>query len=218
MDLAPRRGDSLPAERQLAEQLGVSRTTLRKALAELSAEGVLRREHGSGTYVAPPKVVRVRQLTSLTEDFGVNGMAVGSRVLSVDHIAADGETLQQLELRPGAKVYRVTRLRTLDDEPIAIEVAHLPGPLRGLGGRLHAGDSLYELLRVQYGREVAAVEDVVETALATPVEAELLEVPPGHPLLMIHRQGRDGAGVVIEWTRCVYRGDRFKFVARAARS
>lgn len=208
-------GDTLPAERRLADQLGVSRTTLRKALAELSAEGVLRREHGSGTYVAPPKVVRVRQLTSLSEDFGVDGKKVDSRVLSCDHILADAETQAALELSRGTRVYRVTRLRIVDDEPLAIEVAHLRGPLRGLAGRLEAQASLYEALRVHYSREIVAVEDTVETALASPDEAELLSVTTGHPLLMVHRLGRDGAGEALEWTRSVYRGDRFKFVARA---
>ncbi|WP_019203048.1 GntR family transcriptional regulator [Tsukamurella sp. 1534] len=208
-------GDTLPAERRLADELGVSRTTLRKALAELSAEGVLRREHGSGTYVAPPKVVRVRQLTSLSEDFGVDGKSVTSRVIAVEHVTADSETQAALELPRGARVYRVTRLRIVDDEPLAIEVAHLRGPLRGLAGRLHADASLYEALRVHYDREIAAVEDTVETALAAPHEADMLDVPIGHPLLMVHRLGRDPEGTALEWTRSVYRGDRFKFVARA---
>lgn len=208
-------GDTLQAERRLADQLGVSRTTLRKALAELSAEGVLRREHGSGTYVAPPKIVRVRQLTSLSEDFGVDGKTVASRVLSCDHVAADAETQAALELGRGARVYRVTRLRIVDDEPLAIEVANLRGPLRGLAARLDEQASLYEALRVHYSREIAFVEDTVETALASPDEAELLGVATGHPLLMVHRLGRDGAGTALEWTRSVYRGDRFKFVARA---
>ncbi|KXP09497.1 GntR family transcriptional regulator [Tsukamurella pulmonis] len=209
-------GDTLPAERRLAEELGVSRTTLRKALAELSAEGVLRREHGSGTYVAPPKVVRVRQLTSLSEDFGVDGKAVQSRLLSCEHVTADAEAQAALELPRGARVYRVTRLRIVDDEPLAIEVAHLRGPLRGLAARLEEQASLYQVLREQYERAITAVEDTVETALAAPGEAELLGVTAGHPLLMVHRLGRDADGIALEWTRSVYRGDRFKFVARAS--
>lgn len=208
-------GDTLPAERRLAEQLGVSRTTLRKALAELSAEGVLRREHGSGTYVAPPKIVRVRQLTSLSEDFGVDGKQVSSQLLSCDHITADAETQVALELPRGARVYRVTRLRIVDDEPLAIEMAHLRGPLRGLATRLEEQASLYRVLREQYARSITAVEDTVETALASPSEAELLGVTAGHPLLMVHRLGRDVEGLALEWTRSIYRGDRFKFVARA---
>lgn len=208
-------GDTLPAERRLADELGVSRTTLRKALAELSAEGVLRREHGSGTYVAPPKVVRVRQLTSLSEDFGVTGKSVESRVLACEHIPADSDTQEVLELTRGSRVYRITRLRIVDDEPLAIEVAHLRGPLRGLADRMSTEPSLYETLRTHYGREIVAVEDTVETALASPYEADLLDIPTGHPLLMVHRLGRVADGSPLEWTRSVYRGDRFKFVARA---
>ncbi len=209
-------GDTLPAERRLAEQLGVSRTTLRKALAELSAEGVLRREHGSGTYVAPPTVVRVRQLTSLSEDADVDGRAIRSRVISCDHITADAETQAALELTRGTRVYRVTRLRILDDEPMAVETAHLRGPLRGLAARLEEQASLYRVLREQYQRSIAAVEDTVETALAAGADAELLGVAAGHPLLLVRRLARDGEGVAVEWTRSAYRGDRFTFVARAS--
>lgn len=211
-------GDGLPAERALALALGVSRTTLRKALAELSAEGLLRREHGSGTYVAPPKLVQVRQLTSLTEDLGVDGLAVESTVLGCEEAEADADTQRELEVAPGALIHRVTRLRSVDGEPLAIEVAALRGVLPGLGERLRVDPSLYRVLRTGYGREIDAVRDTVETALATPDEARLLSVAIGHPMLMIHRQGRDGAGVALEWTRCVYRGDRFRFVATARRN
>ena len=71
------------------------------------------------------------------------------------------------------------------------------------------------MLREQYGRPITAVEDTVETALTSPSEAELLGVTAGHPLLMVHRLGRDAEGLALEWTRSIYRGDRFKFVARA---
>lgn len=213
-----RQGDSLPAERQLATQLGVARSTLRKALGELQAEGVLRRTHGSGTYVAPPKVVRVRQLTSFTDDFGASGSTVASTILAIERVKPEPDVAAGLELGAGDSVCRVTRLRLVDDEPLAIEVANLPGPLPGLRRRLGSTDSLYRLLRERYGREVVAVEDTVETALASPAEAELLDVPIGHPLLLVHRQGRDADGVAIEWTRSAYRGDRFRFVARATRA
>jgi GntR family transcriptional regulator len=100
-------------------------------------------------------------------------------------------------------------------EPLAIEVAHLPGQLPRLEARLAEKGSLYATLRDCYGHTVAAVEDTVETAMATPEEAELLEIGTGQPLLLLHRTARDASGRVVEWTRSVYRGDRFRFVARA---
>ncbi|MET0994393.1 MAG: GntR family transcriptional regulator [Mycobacterium sp.] len=208
-------GASLPPERELAEQLGTSRTTLRKALAELAGEGVLRRTQGSGNFVAPPKVVHVRQLTSLTDDLKAEGMQASSRVLALERVRADKAVAERLEISPGEKIHRLSRLRIVNGEPLAIEVAHLPGRLPGLGARLAEKGSLYATLRECYGRKVAAVEDTVETALTTPEEADLLGIRTGQPLLLLHRSARDEDGHVVEWTRSVYRGDRFRFVARA---
>ena len=129
-------GASLPPERELAEQLGTSRTTLRKALAELAGEGVLRRTQGSGNFVAPPKVVHVRQLTSLTDDLKAEGMQASSRVLALERVRADKAVAERLEISPGEKIHRLSRLRIVNGEPLAIEVAHLPGQLPGLGARL----------------------------------------------------------------------------------
>ena len=208
-------GMSLPPERRLAAQLGTSRSTLRKALAELAAEGVLRRTQGSGNFVAPPKVVRVRQLTSLTDDLEAEGLQPVSVVLSLEAVRADKTVAAHLEVRPGQRIHRLSRLRIVESEPLAIEVAHLPGPLPKLAENLAEKGSLYATLRDCYDRGVTSVEDTVETALATPDQAELLEIGTGQPLLLFHRTGRDRDGRVVEWTRSVYRGDRFRFVARA---
>ncbi|MCX8562740.1 GntR family transcriptional regulator [Mycolicibacterium mucogenicum] len=209
------RGMSLPPERQLAEQLGTSRTTLRKALAELAGEGVLRRTQGSGNYVAPPKVVHVRQLSSLTDDLKAEGMQAASQILGLTQMKADKTVAEHLEIQPGERIRLLTRLRLVDGEPLALEEAHLPGALPRLETRLAEKGSLYAALRDCYGRGVHSVEDTVETALASPDQAELLQIATGQPMLLVHRTSRDSTGQVVEWTRSVYRGDRFRFVARA---
>lgn len=208
-------GTSLPPERQLAAELGTSRTTLRKALAQLAAEGVLTSTQGSGNYVAPPRLVHVRQLTSLTHDLDAEGLAVTSRLLSADRVRADVNLAERLDIPAGRRVYRLTRLRIVGGEPMAVETAHLPGRLPRLSERVARNGSLYATLRDDYGIDVGGVEDSVETALATPDEAGLLEIPSGAPLLLVHRQARDADGTVVEWTRSAYRGDRFRFVARS---
>jgi GntR family transcriptional regulator, nutrient-sensing system regulator len=207
-------GSSLPAERALAEQLGTSRTTLRKALAELSGEGVLRRTQGSGNFVAPPKIVHVRQLTSMTEDLDAEEMRVTSRVLEFHRQRASREIAARLEIPTGARILRLVRLRCVDDEPLAIEEAHLPGRFPGMEGKLAQRGSLYATLRECYDTVIASVEDTVETGIATPAEADLLTIAAGQPMLLIHRTARDAGARVVEWTRSIYRGDRFRFVAR----
>lgn len=208
-------GSSLPPERALAEELGTSRTTLRKALAELAAEGRLRRTQGSGNYVAPPKIVPVRQLTSLTEDLASMGLSSSAKILEIERVRAGDDLATIFGVTPAASVWRLNRLRLVDGEPLALELAHLPGSLRDLPQRLSEHGSLYTTLRTAYGRRIATVEDAVEVALVDPRESELLNVGVGQPGLLIHRTGRDESGEVIEWTRSLYRGDRFRFVATA---
>ena len=94
------------------------------------------------------------------------------------------------------------------------EIAHLPGPKENLGARLEQHGSLYRALRESYGIEITMVEDTVETVLADPHTANLLDVDTGLPLLLIHRTAFDADGRVVEWTRSAFRGDRFRFVAR----
>jgi GntR family transcriptional regulator len=108
----------------------------------------------------------------------------------------------------------VERLRTAAEEPIAHEIAHLAGPLPDLENQLAQRGSLYRTLDEAFGIALASVEDVIETSLADPVEASLLGVDTGLPMLLIHRTARDAQGRPVEWTRSVFRGDRFRFVAR----
>lgn len=207
-------GDAVPTERRLAAQLDTSRTTLRKAIAELVVEGRLERTQGSGTFVARPKLLQVRQSTSFSSDLNADGWRPGSVVLSIDERPAEGDMCTRLDVAPGSPIHRVERLRTAQDEPIAHEVAHLPGPLPGLAASLAEHGSLYRTLATVYGVTVHRVEDTVETSLASPEQADLLDVDTGLPMLLIHRTAWDEASRPVEWTRSVFRGDRFRFVAR----
>ncbi|GAB91657.1 GntR family transcriptional regulator [Gordonia rhizosphera] len=207
-------GASLPPERRLAAELGTSRTTLRKALAELTAEGVLSSTQGSGNYVAPSKPVLMRQLTSFSDDLQAMGMTVETTLLSAEQAAADAETAAHLGIDVGASVHVLTRLRIVGGEPLALETAHLPGDLPGLAARVDESGSLYATLREDFGITITDVEDCVQTALASPEHATHLQVPTSAPLLLIDRVSRDSDGRIVEWTRSYYRGDRVRFVAR----
>lgn len=207
-------GAALAPERDLAELLDTSRTTVRQAIAELVVDGRLERTQGSGTFVAQPKLMQVRPLTSFSQDLSEEGWRPGSTVLAVDVVEADGNLAHHLRLAPGSPVHRVARLRTQADEPIALETAHLPGPLHHLAEELDRRGSLYRTMAEAYGIDLDAVEDIVETTQADPVTANLLGVEVGLPLLLVHRTAWDANGQPVEWTRSLFRGDRFRFVAR----
>ncbi|MDR7301572.1 GntR family transcriptional regulator [Haloactinomyces albus] len=208
-------GSSIPTERSLAADFGVSRTTVRQALAELTVEGRLLRVQGKGTFTARPKVAQRLQLSSYTEDMRAQGRQPASRLLEITEEAADPEMATLLDMGGNAAgVLRLRRLRLADGEPMAIETTHLPLPrFPGLSAQLEAGVSLYRVLRGHYGIEFATAEETIETALASPEEAETLGTEVGLPMLLLSRHSFDTEGRPVEWVRSVYRGDRYKFVA-----
>lgn len=210
-DLPP--GAAVPTERDLAARFSTSRTTVRQAIAELVVDGRLARTQGSGTFVARPKLMVVRPLTSFSQDLQSEGWRPGSVVLDISEVPATSEAAEKLQVVPGATIHRVERLRTSAEEPIAHEVVLLPGPLPGLAEQLALHSSLYRTLHEAYGIDLATAEDTVETALADPLTADLLKVDTGLPLLLINRIGWDGDGRTVEWSIGKFRGDRFRFVS-----
>ena len=237
-ELAP--GEALPAERALAESFSTSRTTVRQALGELTVEGRLVRLQGRGTFAALPKVAQPLQLTSYTEDMRRQGLTSRSRLLSVTHMRADEDLACRLDVRRGARVLRVERLRLArwpawvafsglasasearppaeamgNDEPMAIETTHLEeSRFPGLSKLLGDSVSLYALMAERYGVVLARAEETIETVPAAPREAELLEVAVGCPMLLLSRHSRDASGRPVEWVLSFYRGDRYKLVAQ----
>ena len=211
-------GSPVPPERALASKLGISRTTVRQALAELEMEGRLRRIQGKGTFVASPKMAQTLQLTSYSEEIRAHGLHPASRILDVSLLPADAELAEALRLAPGAKVVSVERLRMADEEPMAIEHTHLPAALfPSLRRHLNQAASLYEVLANQYGVRLAEAEETIETVLATPREAALLGIDTGLPMLLISRLSFDTEGRAVEWVQSWFRGDRYKFVTRITR-
>lgn len=208
-------GTMIPTERELAERFESSRTTVRKAIAELVVEGRLARTQGRGTFVADPKKIHVRQMTSFSED--MTGYKTDSVVLDLTRVKATEEMAVHLDVPVGSTVTLLRRLRRQDGEPLAIETAHLPGELPGFEAELEARGSLYATLREAYDINISAAEDHIETALAGARDAEVLDVETGHPLLHVQRTAWDQNGRAAEWTRGFFRGDRFRFIARISR-
>ena len=188
---------------------------MRQALAELTVEGRLLRVQGKGTFAAKPKVAQRLQLSSYTEDMRAQGRQPTSRLLEVVEEPAGEELATLLGTRTGSTVLRLRRLRLADAEPMAIETTHLAlSRFRGLTSKLAEDGSLYRVLREQFGVALGHADETIETALASPEEAEALGADVGLPMLLLSRHSFDADGEPVEWVRSIYRGDRYKFVAR----
>jgi GntR family transcriptional regulator len=211
-DLSP--GVALPTERELALAFETSRTSVRQALSELVTEGRLVRRHGSGTYVAEPKLAWPLQMSSFTEQAAASGVLVETSLVSAGRIRATAELAELLKLRVGAPVHRLERLRMVNGAPMALEQAHLSAArFPDLARAVRRAGSLYQVLEAQWGVEIIGAEETIETAPAAPREAGLLATDVGAPLLMLGRHSFDKSLEPVEWVRSWYRGDRYKFVA-----
>jgi len=206
-------GDALPSERDLATKVDVSRVTVRKAVQHLVRDGILVQRHGSGTFVAPHQSrveQSLSQLTSFTEDMARRGMAVRSIWLDRGIYAPSPEETMILGLSPGEGVARVARLRLSGDMPLAIERAALSSVT--LPDPASVGASLYAHLEKTGNRPVRAIQRIRAANLGED-DARLLEISAGAAALHIERIAYLPSGKVVEFTRSVYRGDTYDFVA-----
>lgn len=209
-------GTALPAERELAGTLGVSRVTVRQALALLAQQGLLTRRHGSGTFVHAPAPERASRplglLTGFSDDIRSRGQTPGARVLGFECAHPTPREVMTLALSPTDTVYRVRRLRTADGEPLAIEESTLPAPVMGPLSEDDVTDrSLYGLLAARGLSPVRAVRHL-RAVNAEPELARWLGVPPGAALIATERVSWTADGKPIEHARAHYRGDRYDFV------
>ena len=210
-------GATIPSERQLSSDLGVSRLTVRAALDELAREGYLVRRRGSGTFVQQPKIAQELTMTSFSEDMRRRGMTPGSRTLSMKTILAGARLGRFLQVSPSERILVLTRLRLADGETMAIETLHIPEALvPGLGANDLNG-SFYELLRERYGIVLAGGTQAIEPTVTNEEESAALGVPLHSPAFLFERTSRDELGRTVEYVQSVYRGDRYRIVTELSR-
>jgi GntR family transcriptional regulator len=205
-------GDPFPPERELAARFEVARETIRQALQELLVEGRIERR-GRGTVVSKPKLVQPLSLKSYTEGAMRMGRKPGRILVTWEDVEATTELAAGLEVDRGEAVMHLERVLLADGQRIGLESTYLPKHRFGqFAETFDPTTSLYAAVRatgVQFG---SAVERV-ETVLASPREAGLLESTTAMPMLRLNRRSLDTEGRPIEVVRSLYRGDRVAFEA-----
>ena len=211
--------DTLPSERDLMQQLGVSRVTVRRAIELLGRRGVVYQVHGSGTFVADPAVVtKTLRLTSFTEDMEQRGMSPSTTVLSTQVAQADADIARSLRLEPGTEVFTLERLRLADRQPMALESVYLP-PLGIDWSTLDPTTSLYAQMGAS-GVKVDRASQTIEAVNLHPAQAYALDQPVGAAALRVTRISYSETGLVVELAETIYRGDRYGYdlvISRDAR-
>jgi GntR family transcriptional regulator len=202
----------LPPERDLAEQAGVSRVTVRQAVAQLVADGLVDQRRGAGSFVrrAGPKLEQsLSRLISFTDLMTARGKQSSSVVLARGLFLPSPDESLALGIPAHERVARVERLRSADGVPMAIERSSLPTDILPEPERVET--SLYTILRERDAAPARAIQRITALNLG-PDEARLLNLAVGAAVLRIDRTAYLPTGRPIEFTRGIYRSDLYDFV------
>ena len=200
--------DPLPPERALAERFGVSRVTLRKALAELADAGVIYTIHGAGSYVSQPRVVKRLKLLSFSEEIQNRGWSPSTKVISAERIDDGSDENPNAANEPS---FKIVRLRLGNSEPLSYETTVISESIApGLLAR-DLTKSLYAILREAYEIKFDYAEEEIRPIVLTTEIAKFLNLKAGDPAFEINRSAFTSRGLLIEQSNSIRRGDRWSF-------
>ena len=203
-------GDAIPAEREIASAMKVSRVTVRRAIDDLVDEGLLTQRQGAGTFVSDRVEQPLNFLKSFSEVMQERGKTPGTRWLDRALGLATEDEQEALGLSAEEEVVRFHRLRTGDDQPMALEMASIPR--RFLDNPFVVEGSLYEVLSSKGLRPVKALQRIRAIAIDD-IRAGYLEIPVGSAVLYIERLGLLEDDTPVEFTCSYFPGDTYDFVA-----
>ena len=207
-------GEMIPTEQQLQRLAGISRSTVRQAVGDLVAQGILQRHVGKGTFVAPlPVGAGLHDLMSFTQTMRAQGRVPGARVFEIATAMAPAPIAEALGLIRGESVLKIERVRTADGEVIGLHTSYLPtryGYMLSIEDFTQTG-SLYLALARKYKVVFTRAEATVEATVANDREAGLLGLEPKGAVLLVQQVTFTADGRPVEFARELYRGDRYRF-------
>lgn len=200
---------TLPSERLLAEALGVSRVTVRRAVDELVNDGLLARRRGARTVAAGRLEKALATLTGFSDELRGRGVAPGQIWLSREVTLPTTAETMALGLVAGARVLRLARIRLANGQPIAVERAAVPETVLPSGDLVQA--SLYEALTRHGSAPVRGVQRI-RAGVMTRADADVLRQKPGASMLIVERRCFRADGTAVEFTETRYNGESYDFV------
>lgn len=209
----------LPAERKLCELWQVNRSTLRSAIHKLVVEGKLYSKVGSGTFVAPPKLVRnLQDMEFMGSVAAKAGKRLTSRVIAMDVIESNKQISQKLKIPLGHRVFALSRLRFIDEVPTMIETGYINyNYCAGIEKYDFAERSLYETLVGDYDLDPIQGQEKLSITYTTGEEADLLQVPEGTAVFFLSGVSCGQLNQPIEYFKSVVRADQIRFSSMLTR-
>ena len=212
--------DRMLSERKICDEYGVSRTTVRLAMADLEHMGYIYKRHGKGTFVSAlnQNSQNLMDSYSFTDHMKAQGKNPSTKVLSFEIVESTKYFAEKLGINPGEKIIKIMRLRLADNIPMMIERTYLPlREFAGLTQEKVIQKPLYEIFREDYGEIIKVADEEFSAGIVSDKEAELLEVPIDSACLKLLRTTYNDNNIVIEFTLSVARSDKFVYKIRHLR-
>ncbi|MEN9889286.1 MAG: HTH-type transcriptional repressor YvoA [Pseudomonadota bacterium] len=219
----------MPGELALMAQFGVARVTVRRALAQLSEEGLIERAPGRGTravhkahradrpHASPSAGAQTARLTGLLENLVTMGLRTTVKVLSVQHLSAPDEVAKALRLPPGEPVQKAERVRSTPEGPLSHITTWVPQAIAGGFGRRELAQKPILVLLEESGVRVGRAEQTISARLADVQMARHLDVAVGSALLAVRRLIYDEDDRPVQWLHGLYRPDRYEYQMQLSR-
>lgn len=205
-------GDLIPTEREWNERLGLSSTTIRRALGDLVHESLLERKAGRGTFVRAPKVKRdLRKVLGFVDNMKEMGLVPTAQVLKQQTVPANEFAQQAMNLRPRSKVLRLERLRLGNDIPMMLETRYIRVDLCPDIAKHDLSASLWKVFEYTYGLKPYRHSQSLRIVNASEAAASLLTIAPGSPIFFVKGVTYLRDGTAIECEESLYRADKYEF-------
>ncbi|TVX96249.1 GntR family transcriptional regulator [Cohnella terricola] len=207
-------GDLIPSERELVEVCQISRPTVRQAINELVAEGLLMREKGRGTFVSKPKVDQwfLESLLSFSKEMELKGMVPSTKVISLEVVKAEDPVLIDIFGEDCNELVCLKRVRYADGQPLVVVTSYIPLQIApGLEKEDFSSASLYDLIENKYGNQISYVTRVLESINVHKEDVEWLQVDPKAAVQLIKTTAYLEGDRPFEYSIARYRGDNNSF-------
>lgn len=201
---------AIPSENELGKKYGISRMTVRSVITTLVQEGLLYRVQGKGTFVRAQKISAISPAyVGIREQLENQGYTIDTHLITFEIIASTQKISQTLNLPPFSNVIHIKRVRYADGKPVSIHESFIP---QHLCSNFHQdqveNEQLCVVLQESYNLVANSTHETLESVLSTSEEAKLLNIEEGHPLLLLKEINKTQTGLIFEYSKIVFRGDK----------
>ena len=204
----------IPSENELSREYGLSRMTVRSVLNKLAQEGLIYRVPGKGTFVSSNKIIsKPLSQMGIRDQLEKMGYENETKLIYTDTVECDIKLARKLKVNIGAPLYKIKRVRSVNDEPFSIHLSYIPKQCcEGIFERGYDFEhmQLCDILKEGYGIEQNQMVETLEIVNARPDEAQLLNVDENYPLIHLENTLYSQMGEVTEYSSVLFRGDRVK--------